>query len=69
MNEGWKIKTLNELGVKLIDCDHKTPKAQEAGVPYIGIPQLNNGHIDFEAKPRLISEEDYVKWTRKANPK
>jgi len=65
----WKRTSLEELGVELIDCDHKTPKAVEEGVPYIGIPQMDNGRINFEAKPRLISEKDFITWTRKANPK
>ncbi len=68
MGSKWKATPLKELGVQLIDCDHKTPKAVEDGVPYIGIPQMDSGRINFDANPRLISEEDYVKWTRKANP-
>ncbi|SEK67292.1 type I restriction enzyme, S subunit [Colwellia chukchiensis] len=68
MGSKWKKTSLQDLGVKLIDCDHKTPKAVEEGVPYIGIPQMDNGRINFDANPRLISEEDFIKWTRKANP-
>jgi type I restriction enzyme S subunit len=68
MGNEWKTSSLKELGVQLIDCDHKTPKALENGVPYIGIPQMDAGRINFEAKPRLISEEDFVTWTKKANP-
>ncbi|EMO3696076.1 MULTISPECIES: restriction endonuclease subunit S [Acinetobacter] len=59
---------LNEAGVTLIDCDHKTPAAQTSGYPYIGIPQLKNGHIRLDGA-RLISEEDFVLWTKKAKPK
>ncbi|MCK7227841.1 restriction endonuclease subunit S [Enterobacter asburiae] len=68
MESKWTFKSLNELGVQLIDCMHKTPSAQVTGVPYIGIPQMKNGEIDFEASPRLISESDYKLWTEKANP-
>ncbi|MGE5876100.1 restriction endonuclease subunit S [Klebsiella quasipneumoniae] len=68
MGSKWTFKSLNELGVQLIDCMHKTPSAQVTGVPYIGIPQMKNGEIDFEASPRLISESDYKLWTEKANP-
>jgi len=64
----WSTRSLKEVGVQLIDCDHKTPKAQESGFPYIGIPQMKNGHIDFDADPRLITESDLVTWTRKAKP-
>ncbi|MEO9655387.1 restriction endonuclease subunit S [Marinomonas sp.] len=68
MGSSWKKTSLMELGVELIDCDHKTPKAVEKGVPYIGIPQMDRGKINFSANPRLISEDDFLKWTRKANP-
>ena len=43
MGSKWKTTSLKELGVQLIDCDHKTPKAVEDGIPYIGIPQMDNG--------------------------
>lgn len=68
MGSKYKKASLRELGVELIDCDHSTPKAVENGIPYIGIPQMDNGRINFNANPRLISEDDFVKWTRKANP-
>ncbi|EOE5315055.1 restriction endonuclease subunit S [Acinetobacter baumannii] len=67
MSVSQKMK-LNEAGVTLIDCDHKTPAAQTSGYPYIGIPQLKNGHIRLDGA-RLISEEDFVLWTKKAKPK
>ncbi|EFH3099347.1 restriction endonuclease subunit S [Escherichia coli] len=51
-----------------MDCVHKTPSAQTHGIPYIGIPQMKNGELDFEASPRLISEADYKLWTEKVNP-
>ena len=67
MSVSQKMK-LNEAGVTLIDCDHKTPTAQTSGYPYVGIPQLKNGHIRLDGA-RLISEEDFVLWTKKAKPK
>ena len=69
MASEWPKRSLKELGVTLIDCVHKTPAAVENGIPYIGIPQMDNGRINFDAEPRLISESDFVKWTEKANPK
>ena len=68
MGSKWQSTSLKELGVRLLDCDHKTPKAVECGIPYIGIPQMDNGRINFDANPRLISEDDFKHWTRKANP-
>lgn len=63
----WETMTLAEAGVSLIDCVHKTPPAQETGIPYIAIPQMKEGHLDF-ASARKISEADFIEWTRKALP-
>lgn len=67
MSFDWQIVTLKEAGVMLIDCDHKTPKAQENGLPYIGIPQLKEGRILLDGA-RLISGNDFHHWRRKAKP-
>jgi type I restriction enzyme S subunit len=63
----WPTLSLREAGVTLIDCVHKTPAAQETGFPYVGIPQMKEGWIDFESA-RRISREDFVEWTKKAKP-
>lgn len=63
----WPTLTLREAGVVLIDCVHKTPAAQDAGYPYVGIPQMKKGWIDFESA-RKISREDFFEWTKKAKP-
>ncbi len=67
MSSEWRVMTLNQAGVVLIDCDHKPPKAVGSGQPYIGIPQLKNGRITLEGA-RLISPEDFTHWRRKALP-
>jgi type I restriction enzyme, S subunit len=63
----WPTMTLRKANVTLIDCDHRTPPAAEAGYPYITIPQLKAGCIDL-SDVRQISYEHYVEWTRKAKP-
>jgi len=63
----WSIVTLKEAGISLIDCDHKTPKEQKDGLPYVGIPQLKAGRIVLNGA-RLISEEDFHHWRRKSKP-
>ncbi len=65
--EDWEELTLRESGVKLFDCDHKTPPAVKEGYPYITIPQLINGRIDL-TNARRISHENYIIWTRKTKP-
>ena len=63
----WSILRLRDAGVDLIDCVHKTPAARADGYPYVGIPQMKDGWIDFDSA-RKISPEDFVKWTKKAKP-
>jgi len=63
----WRTLSLREAHVKLIDCDHRTPPASDAGYPYVAIPQLRNGRIDL-SEVRRISREHFVDWTRKAMP-
>ena len=63
----WKLTSLRDAGVKLIDCDHRTPAAVEFGYPYIAIPQMKEGRIAF-SDARKISAENLVEWTKKAKP-
>ena len=63
----WSSLTLRDAGVKLIDCVHKTPAAQENGYPYVAIPQMKDGWIDLHGA-RKISREDFCEWTKKAKP-
>lgn len=65
--EDWEVKELREVGIILIDCVHKTPNEEKEGFPYIAIPQMKQGHIDF-SNARLISKTDLVYWTKKAKP-
>ncbi|EJV1364807.1 restriction endonuclease subunit S [Pseudomonas aeruginosa] len=67
MSSEWRLMTLKEAGVSLIDCDHRTPAALDEGYPYIAIPQLKNGHITLDGV-RRISREDYIEWTKKLKP-
>lgn len=60
--------TLRQAGVNLIDCDHRTPPAADAGFPYIAIPQLKDGHLDL-TDVRRISEADFIEWTKKLKPR
>lgn len=64
----WRTMSLRDAGIALIDCVHATPKAAESGYPYVAIPQMKNGHIDFD-ETRRISESDFVEWTKKARPR
>lgn len=67
MASRYPIKRLVDVGVKVYDCEHKTPKAQEQGFPYIAIPNIVDGRIDL-TDVRLISHDDYLEWTRRSKP-
>ncbi len=67
MEGEWPKLSLREANVTLIDCDHRTPPASQAGYPYVAIPQLRNGRIDL-SDVRRITPENFVEWTRKAKP-
>lgn len=68
MASEWQKITLEKAGILLLDCVHKTPPSETQGIPYIAIPQLKEGRIDFSANPRLISHKNYLEWTKKAKP-
>lgn len=63
----WEPFTLHQAGVTLIDCVHATPQPVDSGYPYVAIPQMKGGHIDF-SDARQISVRDFELWTKKARP-
>lgn len=68
MGGEWRRLSLAEAGVRLIDCEHRTPPPVEAGYPYVTIPNLRGGRIVFDGA-RLISRDHFVEWTRRALPR
>ena len=64
----WRTLSLKDAGVTLLDCDHRTPLEAFAGFPYVTIPQMKDGELDFHTA-RLISPSDFVEWTRKTAPR
>lgn len=67
MGGEWKHTSLRNAGVKLTDCDHRTPPAAESGFPHVAIPQLKQGRIVLN-DVRRISPEHFEERTRKAKP-
>ena len=45
MESDWQIRSLREVGVTLIDCDHRTPPAAESGYPYVAIPHSSKAAL------------------------
>ncbi|MEY3869888.1 MAG: hypothetical protein RLZZ338_3779 [Cyanobacteriota bacterium] len=65
---GWCWASLISLCTAIGDVDHKMPKAQEQGIPYISTRDfLPNGNINFE-DAKKISTEDFEKLCRKIYP-
>src|SRR5262249_45514854 len=67
MASKWQVMSLRDANVALIDCDHRTPPAADAGYPYVAIPQLRNGRIELSSA-RRITADHFRDWTRKAKP-
>jgi type I restriction enzyme, S subunit len=63
----YSLKRLSDVGVSLLDCEHRTPKASSVGYPYIAIPNIKEGRLDL-SDVRLISKEDFDSWTKKTKP-
>lgn len=59
--------SLGAAGVRVIDCDHRTPQTSSEGKPYVTIPEMKGGRLNLDVA-RRISETDFVEWTRKARP-
>jgi type I restriction enzyme, S subunit len=68
MERNWLKLRLRDVGVTLIDCDHRTPPAADNGYPYVTIPHLKEGRIDVR-DARRITPDHFDEWTRKANPR
>lgn len=66
--EGWAWTTLLDISGKIGDVDHRMPKAQDVGIPYISTKDFygENG-INFE-NAKLISQDDYDLLSRKIAP-
>lgn len=60
--------SLGELGVMVLDCEHRTPSPAPAGHPYVAIPDIQQGRVVLEAT-RRITDEDLLDWTRRTKPR
>lgn len=59
-----EIRSIGEV----YDGPHATPKTVDSGPIFLGISSLDNGSIDL-SETRHVTEEDFVKWTRRVEPK
>lgn len=61
------MRRLRDVGIRLYDCDHRTPQPAPEGYPYIAIPNVRDGRLDL-SDVRLITELDFHSWTRRTKP-
>lgn len=66
-SDGWREVPIGELCVGIYDGPHATPKKTSAGPVFLGIATLNQGRLNL-AEAEYLSEEDFVKWTRRVTP-
>ena len=67
--EGWEWSRLTSICSLISDIDHKMPKAVEDGVLFLSAKDLlNDGTINFTDNVKMISEEDFLRLSRKALP-
>lgn len=66
--KGWEVKKLREICFKIADIDHKMPKDDENGLPFISAKDLkDDGTISFEGVKK-ISKEDFDRLSKKIKP-
>ena len=71
--KNWEIVKLEEITIKISDIDHKMPKKQKNGIPFVSIkcilkyPDLNF-YLDLnDPDLEFISKEDYEYYARRFN--
>lgn len=63
----WGMRPLGEVGVRVLDCAHKTPADAGSGFPYLAIPNIRDGRVNLDSF-RRISEQDFRAWTARHPP-
>jgi type I restriction enzyme S subunit len=64
----FPLRRLTDVGVRLHDCEHKTPIGRPEGFPYIAIPDIQDGRIKLSTV-RRISASELEEWTRRTAPR
>src|SRR6266568_1846941 len=68
MSSEWPVTGIGKLCEGIFDGPHATPKKTTSGPIFLGIESLVSGRVDLSA-PEHLSEEDFVKWTRRVTPR
>jgi type I restriction enzyme S subunit len=67
VNGPWGFHELQDVGVSVLDCEHKTPPDAGAGHPYVAIPSLVDGRLELTSV-RRITDKQFSEWTRRTRP-
>ncbi len=62
----WSIEKLGEVCFKITDGEHQNPEFTECGIPMVMANNIRE-KVDLE-DCKYISEENYIKFSRKCNP-
>ncbi|WP_130735964.1 restriction endonuclease subunit S [Flavobacterium sp. J27] len=66
--DNWLWTRIADVVYKVGDINHKMPKSQNYGIPYLSTGNINeNGTLNF-SNTKLISEEDYLELSKKIKP-
>lgn len=63
----YPILRLEEAGVRVLDCEHQTPKFPCDGYPSIAIPNIRDGRLEL-SEVAFIDRNDVDSWTRRTLP-
>ena len=67
---GWKWASLDSLCCLIADIDHNMPRAVASGVKFLSAKDLlDDGTLNFTNDVKMISEEDFTRLSRKAQPR
>ncbi|MCF8785321.1 restriction endonuclease subunit S [Rhodococcus ruber] len=66
-SDRFEFRPLGDVGVQVLDCEHRTPSDAGEGYAYIAIPNVRDGRLDL-TECRRITPQDYVEWTRRTRP-
>jgi type I restriction enzyme S subunit len=67
--QNWHWVRLGDICSHIADIDHKMPKAVEQGVKFLSAKDLlDDGSLNLTENIKLISEEDYLRLSRKIKP-
>ena len=65
--EKWKWCTINDIVTKLTDGEHKTPKYQAEGIPFVSVKNISSGKLTLR-NTKYIKEEDYKLFIKRCFP-